>query len=109
MTLPRSDEADANTRFSKRPILCTTLAIWREKSNIQVSVLAAGHNFEDMVRKPGGKLARGDENTLLFLPPAPETRPIATQSFSRNKILAFFAPRTRTDSDFRLASGQFQT
>jgi hypothetical protein len=29
MTLPRSDEADANTRFSKRPILCTTLAIWR--------------------------------------------------------------------------------
>jgi hypothetical protein len=72
MTLPRSDEADANTRFSKRPILCTTLAIWREKSNIQVSVLAAGHNFEDMVRKPGRKLARGDENTLLFF--APRTR-----------------------------------
>jgi hypothetical protein len=56
MTLPRSDEADANTRFSKRPILCTTLAIWREKSNIQVSVLAAGHNS-------------GDENTLLFFAP----------------------------------------
>jgi hypothetical protein len=60
MTLPRSDEADANTRFSKRPILCTTLAIWREKSNIQVSVLAAGHNFEDMV-------------PCFFLPPAPES------------------------------------
>jgi hypothetical protein len=72
MTLPRSDEADANTRFSKRPILCTTLAIWREKSNIQVSVLAAGHYFEDMVRKPGRKLARGDEHTLLFF--APRTR-----------------------------------
>jgi hypothetical protein len=42
--------------------------------------LAAGHNFEDMVRKPGRKLARGDENTLHFLPPAPES-----------------------DSDFRLA------
>jgi hypothetical protein len=42
------------------------------KSNIQVSVLAAGHNFEDMVRKPGRKLARGDENTLLFFAPAPE-------------------------------------
>jgi hypothetical protein len=58
MTLPRSDEADANTRFSKRPILSTTLAIWREKSNIQVSVLAAG--------------PVEIENTLLFLPPAPE-------------------------------------
>jgi hypothetical protein len=68
MTLPRSDEADANTRFSKRPILCTTLAIWREKSNIQVSVLAAGHNFEDMVRKPGEM-----KIPCFFLPPAPET------------------------------------
>jgi hypothetical protein len=83
MTLPRSDEADANTRFSKRPVLCTTLAIWREKSNIQVSVLAAGHNFEDMVRKPGRKLARGDENTLLFLPP--RTRIFKT-------LLIFLAP-----------------
>jgi hypothetical protein len=72
MTLPRSDEADANTPFSKRPILCTTLAIWREKSNIQVSVLAAGHNFEDMVRKPG------------------------ESSQGEMKIPCFFCPRTRT-------------
>jgi hypothetical protein len=26
---------------------------------------------------------------------------------SRNKTLLFFAPRTRTDSDFRLAPGSF--
>jgi hypothetical protein len=26
-----------------------------------------------MVRKPGRKLARGDENTLLFLPPHPNS------------------------------------
>jgi hypothetical protein len=64
MTLPRSDEADANTRFSKRPILCTTLAIW-----IQVSVLAAGHNFEDMVRSRGESSQGEMKIPCFFCPP----------------------------------------